>query len=911
LARGTAEWIANGGNGQTPLFHYKNVGDFLKDQTDAATAEFLDTLGSKYGVNVCNPSLAAKLVIHIGLSGSSRDATLQNPRCTLQQIQDNWAALAPDSKTFLSRFSLAFEPDQNDLGVALQLQQQLLVDQRKAEQKSILSRLEDQGVKAVTTLNGLIKTPSSAVRGQIDKTLGLSTQAETSFIGDPIADALSIFVNSLGAKLQQKWLKGGFANLTDVFSRASGNGSLFGGVGNVSTAEPRFAALAEVSFGNAGTVDVLSDLANCSSSASPGYGNQCVIENSFRQAIEQKLTISEAIQRGLMHGEWPFGYLADGGQPSYNAGYPYSSMVVLRSKRIVPVGWELAAQVAHSSNSSLTLERVLHCYEDPAAADNGARPLDCQVGGTNPLYHLVDPNWVLQAPAAYCARRGSSPELLTETFVCNEDNNHDNFIDCVNDDSDPDLTPPAKRDTKNAAGGLDSRDQFHRLLQRVEYCADEQSCVAENPDGSCRAYGYCYEEQPTFNLGGQSCPAQFASCIGLTTPSGQRTAYIRDSVQSCPNSAAGCSWYSQRPAASGEWSSQQSDRIYLNGQTPSCNPEDAGCRTLLRFGQGTNLVPNGSFEQFDSHDSRRPTTSDNFFILEGTAAGQAMTNAGEVHEGQASFHLTRAGDFEVRVETGSEVASRTFSAAVSSKGCDSGTLSVTDEDHHQVGTPATLVLGGPANDDWHTAQLSGTTASPGTSLTVHVNGLGPTGGNCYLDSLSLTEGSQPTSLDYGTGRAIHVKATAKQCSPDDVGCQAYAPTNGDPTVFGRVAASDQCPAQCVGYQNFAALATVFEQSEAATPPPAVNFIPSTARSCSAATVGCSEFTNLDEVPSGGERTAYFSQVQQCVSEGSANVGTYYTWEGSDTAGYQLRVWHLLDSPLAPDEGGTLPCTKIF
>jgi hypothetical protein len=207
LARGTAEWIANGGNGQTPLFHYKNVGDFLKDQTDAATAEFLDTLGSKYGVNVCNPSLAAKLVIHIGLSGSSRDATLQNPRCTLQQIQDNWAALAPDSKTFLSRFSLAFEPDQNDLGVALQLQQQLLVDQRKAEQKSILSRLEDQGVKAVTTLNGLIKTPSSAVRGQIDKTLGLSTQAETSFIGDPIADALSIFVNSLGAKLQQKWLR--------------------------------------------------------------------------------------------------------------------------------------------------------------------------------------------------------------------------------------------------------------------------------------------------------------------------------------------------------------------------------------------------------------------------------------------------------------------------------------------------------------------------------------------------------------------------------------------------------------------------------------------------------------------------------------------------------------------------------
>jgi hypothetical protein len=128
-----------------------------------------------------------------------------------------------------------------------------------------------------------------------------------------------------------------------------------------------------------------------------------------------------------------------------------------------------------------------------------------------------------------------------------------------------------------------------------------------------------------------------------------------------------------------------------------------------------------------------------------------------------------------------------------------------------------------------------------------------------------------------------------------------------PTVFGRITANDYCPAQCVGYQNYSPLINTFEEREGASAPAPSNFIPSTARSCSAVDVGCSEFTSLAEVPEGGERVAYFSQVQQCVPEATPSVGTYYTWEGSDTAGYQLRVWQLLRTNIS---GPLAPCTNL-
>ena len=73
--------------------------------------------------------------------------------------------------------------------------------------------------------------------------------------------------------------------------------------------------------------------------------------------------------------------------------------------------------------------------------------------------------------------------------------------------------------------------------------------------------------------------------------------------------------------------------------------------------------------------------------------------------------------------------------------------------------------------------------------------------------------------------------------------------------------------------------------------------------------GCEEFTNLDTVASGGEAKEYYTYIRQCAKPGTTDEATFYTWEGSEEAGFQLRAWKFktyadaspfaTDSPLAP------------
>ena len=84
------------------------------------------------------------------------------------------------------------------------------------------------------------------------------------------------------------------------------------------------------------------------------------------------------------------------------------------------------------------------------------------------------------------------------------------------------------------------------------------------------------------------------------------------------------------------------------------------------------------------------------------------------------------------------------------------------------------------------------------------------------------------------------------------------------------------------------------------------FIPQTAKTCPAQDVGCDEFTNLDIVAQGGEGIEYYSYLRQCQKP-NQNTRTYYTWEGSDTQGYQLKIWSLIKNtsgiPYQYDENG--------
>ena len=72
----------------------------------------------------------------------------------------------------------------------------------------------------------------------------------------------------------------------------------------------------------------------------------------------------------------------------------------------------------------------------------------------------------------------------------------------------------------------------------------------------------------------------------------------------------------------------------------------------------------------------------------------------------------------------------------------------------------------------------------------------------------------------------------------------------------------------------------------------VDLIPQTAASCTLEEVGCERFTNLDEVEKGGEGIEYFSYIRTCILPDDPSAKIFYTWEGSDTTGYQLKTWRL-------------------
>jgi len=183
---------------------------------------------------------------------------------------------------------------------------------------------------------------------------------------------------------------------------------------------------------------------------------------------------------------------------------------------------------------------------------------------------------------------------------------------------------------------------------------------------------------------------------------------------------------------------------------------------------------------------------------------------------------------------------------------------------------------------------------------------------CYDADQNISNGTQwPQDIaqlnDLPIGGACSNYAQA--CLPSEVGCELYTPFNKiDPQVPGRLTQADYCPVEvrdgveygiCDGYQVYRQEQTSFTIGRY------TQFIADNQTNyCSAAHVGCDAFTNLDVVAAGGESTAYFSQVRACQKP-APDGRNYYTWEGSDTTGYQLKVYSLKVS-----NNGNAPCTVL-
>lgn len=812
----------------------------------------------------------AKLDADLKLCKNLCSANRRVAQCTYKQLKNNLHNI--QSKTLLGDLPKIFNPKENELGQFLTLQSETTEQAQKVVQQAKESRTSAFGVGPVTSLFGVsIKTPAEITKQTAQE--GLSTQNAGSpfgiYTGSPIADAIGIFQSTLTNKLMQRLLNKG---LVEPSSQSTVFNDTGGSTGGVAAAKDRFASFATLNVGTGGNMDILTTLASCPvdvasvTSTTPGVvsPDNCIINEPFRQAIEQGLTVKDALGKdnnGLLSDK-PLGFLANGQEPDYLNGYPYRSLLILRKYRIIPVGWELAATyIRDVKKQNTSIKQVMDQFDDE----------------TSPFYRLIDPYWVLKAPENICNRTGFVEDTISNEYI---DENGDeggkknlNYsLRYCNDQSEQNFSKPCTcaEDTKDEGAcyseTCDLKDTADKGLtcafitprtqqvQRREACIDERSCILEKDDGSCKVYGTCVQEKSSWKFNGTSCDEKHASCQTLIDSSGQEVTYLLNTTQPsvCDGNNAGCAQYcTAYNFGTNAWSCTDTSSAVdttkrFDANIGSCDASANGCTAFIRQTTGTNLIYNSGFEN-SSTRSLPAGTSDfpGWTVGNGSqiigAKAEAVTGGVNGTQAIKLEYLDVPGGehylYQGR-ETGTPVTGRTFTMSFSARS-DGTTCSLAPEfeaDGAKYGaeweysfsyTPFTSNV----TNQWQ--QFSYTFTWPDTVNTqraqdnVLVFRIPEASKGCifYIDNAQMEEGASSTAYkEYGTANVVHLKRPPaegnydlkctgdiktdppaceqyiRKCEKENVGCDLFTPSDGSIAIPGI--AGQSCPADFVGCAAF-------------------------------------------------------------------------------------------------------------
>ncbi|MBU0648915.1 hypothetical protein KJ969_02330 [Patescibacteria group bacterium] len=939
IAYDLAVGIASGGKGQMPLFSSEGWGDYMKSTALDTVGEFVGSLSEDFGVDFCDPGTPGiKVKIQTSLFKNFlpvEDAP--KPSCTWNELSSNWEDFTEDFSTgdVLKKSGVMFETGQSPLSITAGVSRELSKKVDVAKEASEKEREEGGGFLSKTGLiSGKIETPGALIKkkaegmtDQGDEAQQGTTQSMSRSISTGsfqiLTSALSTFVNTLAGKLLERLFEGMF-KLSDL---AGGGGpSLinpeFALVGTREVAQRVYSDFITPPIKETEVYDLVLEHSTCPSQfATP---NNCVIDQSFAEAVRREqtgspLSIKEAMEQGLLHGDWPLISSYDRARNTdtfcYSYGYCYSNLVKLRKSRIIPIGWEIAAQKSGTAANQATLKEVVESFYDCGVDADGNLVTDA----SHPWCHLIDPNWIIKYPLTQCRAMVYGPTLLS---------------------SESDM--------------------------RAEICVDAPSCIAQDDEGNCiGGWGYCTREKNTWHFDGDSCPSRYASCVTLSDRDNNSKSYLLNSVNigACNADNTGCRWYSRERVKTGDewtWDADTSydseskvliatdKAIYFDKDVEECSVADAGCSELVRASQAgvtLNLLNNPGFEAGDAvlPDSwdqqanpplgRQPftydTTGDHGF--EGMAAIMPGKD-GALQE--VILNPSRFYTFSVYARNASPDSANSIYAGVGISKSDGAAVSLGD----YYFSPANCFVQSVGGQDYYALVSDGRAGvkppyasfvrytcvftTPGSDTSPYYLGKFYVYGDVWVDAVQLEESEIPTSYHEGIaqgGESVYLKKPPqylgcqglatdaeecgdylKPCSPMDVGCNVYYPENGDPSVSAVATSEDMCPAVCAGYEAFREESTQWSTKDELP----VFFIPDSGQECSASQVGCDEFTNLDAPEVGGEITSYFTEIRACQKP-AGDSESFYTWEGSDTAGYQLKTWILKGS-----DKDTGPCTTL-
>lgn len=855
LAYDAAVSLTSGCEYQGPCINFKSPNVGIADAADAATGEFLNTLATQNGfinLNLCNLPEHEKLELTLLLPKLTGKAPYE-PSCSLSEIRAEvgdysndlqlLASTLLDDPASLATLSIGVMEGENALSSLLALVDEQTEAETEAERGETLLQLKSDFTAIESPISGYIKTPASVLEMQTQVQYAQAAEAELTFTGNPIADALSVFSNTLSKRLLDQTTSGllGFFTEADLNETiANGGSSSFSSStsGSAKAARERFANLQTPSFTTGGQLDVLNEFTNC-----PEVGvtsNNCVIGQDFRRAIEEKMTIRQAMDEAngpLISRDMSF-VIDSNGTPieDFEQGLNKRSIAILVSQGVLPATVMVAAEYNEQyDGTALSLGQLADAYTDT----------------TSPYFGLFDPDWVLKAPEVFCKVQGYGETL---TF--------DEFADT---DGNPD-TP-----------------QEH-LVSRLDSCVDEQTCLSEDDNGNCEAYGYCTKYEDRYRFSGEECPSYYASCQGYENSDGDRFSVLTNTVNSgdCSESNAGCQWvctvyndvdetfqcagqdsvYETCETDEGcactsdsgqtctienggffcttdggeecttgtvdEASIEVDAAISFDNSVTECQDDEAGCSEFIPVKDGGNLVLNNSFESFN--DERDPTDEDLSAIgtatdtpadfpyddtfgfygstgdgVDATLAGDACSGVTESHtcfgweldgasaravnnaiDGSAALQLAEGtGNAQMRLDTGQSLANRTFTLNFSymnptSDSCTGQYWVAPDGDS---ATYAVDIDYG-TNASAYATEFADTVTFPdsATATTIEVGFSQPTGCDIVIDAVTMVEAAgSPGSIAYGdSSRLEYVNINdANECTPDEIGCTEFTPRSGE------------------------------------------------------------------------------------------------------------------------------------
>ena len=468
LAQDSAVWLASGGKGRKPLVFQQSWSERLSDFGDQVAGKFLVNMSQGAPINLCSPtSVNSRLKLTIGVSNSIKDFDIfpendidrdtGKTGCKLSDIGNNFQKSYENQKTALKNLSKGFDLDSNELGSFLVLREYVQKEKNKAEEEERLAR-EQSSIKALEDpITKKTKTPAPLIEETQKSNLRKALEQEAVITGDIFVDAFQIFANTM-AQTYLKRLQKGMLNPSSTRSPGSIVSSIEG------SPSSRAALLAEydvfsperaLNISSPGEINLFAEMSSCPQNQYQTPYN-CLLSDNLQQAIQQGLTVSQAMEAGLIDRNMIF-------PEKHNSEKPLLSeynLKKLRFLRVIPVGWEIAAKKISDSSKQVRFSKLLECFDGTDTAD------DCAG-----LDHLVDPQWILSLPQQYCKAQGYS-------------------------------TIPEYENSPN----------------RKEMCVDLQSCIKEDSSGRCIDYGYCTRERNTWQINGDSCEAQFATCKTFSKP---------------------------------------------------------------------------------------------------------------------------------------------------------------------------------------------------------------------------------------------------------------------------------------------------------------------------------------------------------------------------------------------------------